>query len=116
MASATLNGSKQARLIIDTGASQTIISQKLAFDLGLYSTARTNPVLLHTAAGPIYANAVILDSIRIDSAEVRNSPAVIHDLSDLPFPVDGLLGLSFLGAFQVTLDTRRGELLLTVPQ
>ena len=48
--SATLNGSTQARLIIDTGASQTIISQRLALDLGLYSTAHTTQVLLHTAS------------------------------------------------------------------
>ena len=108
--SATLNGSTQARLIIDTGASQTIISQRLALDLGLYSTAHTTQVLLHTASGSVKANAVTLDSIRIGEAEIRNSQVLIHTLPDLPFAVDGLLGLSFLGAYQITLDTSRGEL------
>jgi len=108
--SATLNGSKQARLIVDTGASQTIISQRLALDLGLYSTAHTTHVLLHTASGSVRADAVILDSIRIGGAEIRNSQVLIHDLPDLPFTVDGLLGLSFLGAYQITLDTSRGQL------
>lgn len=108
--SATLNGSKQARLIVDTGASQTIISQRFAMDLGLYSTAHMTHVLLHTASGSVQADAVTMESIRIGGAEVRNSHVLIHDLPELPFAVDGLLGLSYLGAYQVTLDTSRGEL------
>ena len=79
-------------------------------DLGLYSTAHTTQVLLHTASGSVQADAVTMESIRIGGAEVRNSHVLIHDLPELPFAVDGLLGLSFLGAYQVTLDTSRGEL------
>ena len=107
---ATLNDSKQARLIVDTGASQTIISRRLATELGLASTAYATRVLLHTASGSVQVDAVILDAIRIGGAELRNSQVLIHDLPDLPFTVDGLLGLSFLGAYQITLDSSRGEL------
>jgi len=110
--SATLNGSRQARFIVDTGASQTVISRRIAFDLDLYARAPTTPVTLHTAAGTVQAEAVVLDSLRIADAEVRNSPVLIHDLPDLPLAVDGLLGLSFLSAYQVTLDAARGELRL----
>lgn len=110
--SATLNESRQARFIVDTGASQTIISQIIAFDLGLYSTAHPTQVMLHTAGGTVQADSVVLDSLRIAGAEVRNSQVLIHDLPDLPLAVDGLLGLSFLGAYQVTLDAARGELRL----
>lgn len=108
--SATLNGSTQARLIVDTGASQTIISRRLAVELGLSSTAYATHVLLHTASGSVQADAVILDSIRIGGTEQRHSQVLIHDLPDLPFTVDGLLGLSFLGTYQITLNTSRGEL------
>ncbi|HMX93119.1 MAG TPA: retropepsin-like aspartic protease [Nitrospira sp.] len=107
---ATLNDSKQARLIVDTGASQTIISRRLATELGLASTAYATRVLLHTASGSVQVDAVILNAIRIGGAELRNSQVLIHDLPDLPFTVDGLLGLSFLGAYQITLDSSRGEL------
>ena len=110
---ATLNDSKQARLIVDTGASQTIISRRLAAELGLSSTTYATRVLLHTASGSVQVDAVILDAIRIGEAELRKSQVLIHDLPDLPFTVDGLLGLSFLGAYQITLDTSRGELHLT---
>lgn len=114
--SATLNGSRQARLIVDTGASQTIISQRMALDLGLYPPAHNSQVLLHTAGGPVRADSVLLDSLRIADAEIRNSPVLIHDLPDLPLAVDGLLGLSFLGGYQVTLDIARGELFLKASQ
>ena len=107
---ATLNDSTQARLIVDTGASQTIISRRLAIELGLSSTAYATHVLLHTASGSVQVDAVILDAIRIGGAELRNSQVLIHDLPDLPFTVDGLLGLSFLEAYQITLDSSRGEL------
>ena len=109
----TLNDSKQARLIVDTGASQTIISRRLATELGLAWTTYATHVLLHTASGSVQVDAVILDAIRIGGAELRNSQVLIHDLPDLPFTVDGLLGLSFLGAYQITLDSSRGELHLT---
>lgn len=110
--SATLNGATPARLIVDTGASQTIISHRLALDLGIFSTAHTTPVVLHTASGVVQADAALLDSIQLGGTEVRNSHIVIHDLPDLPFAVDGLLGLSVLGAYQTTLDPSRGELRL----
>jgi clan AA aspartic protease (TIGR02281 family) len=114
--SATLNGSRQARLIVDTGASQTVISQRMALDLGLYAAAHNSHVLLHTAGGNVQADSVLLDSLRIAGAEMRNSQVLIHDLPDLPLAVDGLLGLSFLGAYQVTLDIARGELILKASQ
>ncbi len=107
---ATLNDTLQARLIVDTGSSQTIISRRLAMELGLSSTAHTTHVLLHTASGSVQVDAVILDAIRIGEAELKNSQVLIHDLPDLPFTVDGLLGLSFLATYQITLDTNRGEL------
>jgi Predicted aspartyl protease len=114
--SATLNGSRQARLIVDTGASQTVISQRMALDLGLYATAHNSHVLLHTAGGNVQADSVLLDSLRIAGAEMRNSQVLIHDLPDLPLAVDGLLGLSFLGAYQVTLNIAGGELILKASQ
>ena len=88
----------------------------MALDLGLYSTGHPARVSIHTAGGTVQADSVVLDSLRIAGAEVRNSHAFIHDLPDLPLAVDGLLGLSFLGAYQVTLDTTRGELVLRASQ
>jgi hypothetical protein len=45
-------------------------------------------------------------------AEVRDSVVVIHDLPDSPAGVEGLLGLSALRQFQVTLDPTKKVLSL----
>ena len=54
---ATLNDSKQARLIVDTGASQTIISRRLATELGLASTAYATHAYCCTASGLVQVDA-----------------------------------------------------------
>ena len=51
-----------------------------------------------------------VNSIRIAYAEVRNSLVAVYDMPDAPEGVEGLLGLTFLKQFQVTLDTAKGVL------
>lgn len=111
--STTVNGSRPTRLILDTGASHTILSPAVAIDLGLYGDPRGQLVTLRTAGGPVQAEIVPIESIQIAGAEVKDSLAAIYDLPDVPTGVDGLLGLTFLGHFQVTLDTAKGLLHLS---
>ena len=70
---------------------------------------------MHTVGGSVQADMVHVDSIRIAGAEVRNSLAAIHDLPDVPPDIDGLLGLSVLREFEVTLDIARSRLHLRLP-
>ncbi|MBK5282672.1 MAG: retroviral-like aspartic protease family protein [Nitrospiraceae bacterium] len=108
-----LNGMRTAHLIVDTGASHTILSQELVRDLALLpSDFRAGLVVLKTAGGSVDAQVVRIDSMKIATAEVRNSSAAVHTVPDFPAGVDGLLGLSFLHQFEVTLDTAKGELRL----
>ena len=111
-----INEARSARLILDTGASHTILSRAIARDLGLFSLRPVASVTMHTVGGSVQADMVQVDSIRIAGAEVRNSLAVIHDLPDTPPGIDGLLGLSVLREFEVTLDTARSRLHLGRPQ
>lgn len=111
-----VNESRSARLILDTGASHTILSRAIARDLGLFSLRPVASVTMHTVGGPVKADMVPIDSIRIAGAEVRNSIAAIHDLPDAPTDIEGLLGLSVLRQFEVTLDTARSRLYLGPPQ
>jgi clan AA aspartic protease (TIGR02281 family) len=108
--STQVNGSRDARLILDTGASHTILSHDVAGDLGLLSGRQTRFVTLKTAGGPVQAELVRVNSIRIADAEVRNSLVAVYDMPDAPEGVEGLLGLTFLKQFQVTLDTAKGVL------
>lgn len=111
-----INGTRSARLILDTGASHTILSHAIARDLGLFSLRPVASVTMHTVGGSVQADMVPVDSIRIAGADVRNSLVAIHDLPDAPPDIDGLLGLSVLREFEVTLDTARSRLHLGRPQ
>ena len=108
-----LNGARIANLILDTGASHTILSQELVRDLALMpSDFRPGMVMLKTAGGSVDAQIVRIDSMKIAAAEVRNTSAAVHTVPDFPAGIDGLLGLSFLHQFEFTLDTNRSELRL----
>lgn len=107
-----INETRPARLILDTGASHTILSRAIARDLGLWSQQPSTSVSMHTAGGMVQADLMQIDSIRIAGAEVRHSLAAIHDLPDAPPDIEGLLGLSVLRHFEVTLDASRNRLLL----
>jgi clan AA aspartic protease (TIGR02281 family) len=111
-----VNETRSARLILDTGASHTILSHAIARDLGLYARRAAASATMHTVGGSVQADMVQVDSIRIAGAEVRNSLAAIHDLPDAAPDIEGLLGLSVLRQFEVTLDTARSRLHLGLPQ
>ena len=107
-----LNGEQDARLIVDTGASHSIVSHRLAIELGLYSDSTMGTVTMNTVGGSVQAPLARIKSIRLAEAEVRDSVVVIYDLPDSPTGVEGLLGLSALRQFQVTLDPTRKVLSL----
>lgn len=107
---AYLNGRHSARLILDTGASHTILSHDLVKELGVVMDPANSLVTLNTAGGPVQAEMIKLGAIRIGEAEVQNLQVAVHDLPE-PLPgVDGLLGLTFLNQFLVTLDIQKNEL------
>lgn len=56
------------------------------------------------------ADIVRVATIAVGTAEVRNVPVAVHDFPDVPAGVDGLLGLTFLDKFLVTVDAQKGEL------
>ena len=105
-----LNQTRQARLILDTGATMTVLSNDVAIDLGLIADTNTRLTTVNTAGGPIQVNITKVSSIHAGTAQVKNVDVAIHDLPDSPVGIDGLLGMSFLNHFLVTLDTNQGEL------
>jgi len=109
----TLNNSGQSfRFLVDTGATYTALSTGTLLRLGLNDIfTRGAPLIeLQSANGPIYVQRFTLDAITVGDATINNVPVVV--LEDFG-RYDGLLGLSFLRHFDVSLDQQAGKLILT---
>jgi aspartyl protease family protein len=112
VASVVLNGDRNARFLVDTGSSVTVVAPALAEALGLRAETSQSTVELQTLAGLTVGPVATLTSLRLGSAELKDLAVVVHD----PGPaVDGILGNTFLSRYRVTLDADRRLLYLTQP-
>jgi clan AA aspartic protease (TIGR02281 family) len=110
---ATLNGYTPLRLIIDTGASLTIIKTdalraSLADDLSRYPTHMFN-----TANGYVQAPVLNVDSLAIGEFQVTNLAVGGLDLQGQS-DVDGLLGMNFLEHYRFFIDQQNNLLRLAL--
>ncbi len=104
---AKINGKLSGRFVVDTGATFVALGPKFAKKLGLsYETWPS--VEMHTAAGKRKARSGILDEVEIEGVRASRIEVVVCE--EEVGPIDGLLGLSFLGRFLVNLDTAKGRL------
>jgi len=104
-----LNGSITANLMVDTGATMVVLSDRIGKRLGVHSNSNLPKIGMNTAGGKVEAPLFVLDSVKMGSAEVFNVETTTN-----PFmgEMDGLLGMSFLGEFKVEMDRQSGELTL----
>lgn len=107
-----INGSgRPFRFVLDTGASYTAVSLRAALELGINAMFTGTPAVeLETANGRVFADVVNLASVAVGDARAGNVDAVILETMR---GVDGLLGQSFLGRFDVQIRAGEGELLLS---
>jgi hypothetical protein len=106
--SVTFNQTISGNLMLDTGASNTVISRRLANLLALRVTGKR---VFHTAGGLISVMLAPLQSLKVGEAEVNNLTVAVHDFSPNP-ELEGLLGMDFLSRYQVGLDSQRRVLVL----
>lgn len=106
---AVLNRTLSANLILDTGATSTVISRRLA---NLLSMRPTGTTMGQTVGGTITAPLARLASLKVGAAEVAELSVVVHDFTR-DARVDGLLGMDFLGQYRVGLDSQRHLLVLS---
>jgi clan AA aspartic protease (TIGR02281 family) len=105
-----LDGFLRTRLLVDTGATLTVISKDLARRLSL-NLDQAAVVPLQSASGRFLAPLKKLRAVEVGGAVVREVDVVVHDIGTKG--VNGLLGMSFLDQFQVTMDTAAGVMVLT---
>jgi len=100
---ARLNGGRSARLILDTGASATMISPRTLSALGV-DMSGARPAEVRGVTGTASARAVYIESIEVGAAKAGPLWVLAHDAGMLQG--DGLLGRDFLDRFKITIDTR----------
>lgn len=110
----SLNGVDGFPLLVDTGAEKILISRRVEARLGLAGVA---PLRFQTLAGvgrsgP--ARVVPLQSVRVGASTAASLEAIVFDLPPL-FRVDGVIGLSFLRRFRVTIEFDTRTLVLRPP-
>jgi predicted aspartyl protease len=98
-----------AYLILDTGATNTMVSRRIAHNLALNSVGYRKG---YTVGGPVTRPVARLQSLKVGETEVKNLLVSIHDFHPNP-QIEGLPGLDFFKNFHVSLDARKQLLILT---
>jgi clan AA aspartic protease (TIGR02281 family) len=102
------NGKVTEPLLVDTGASQTVISPKVALELGLEGGETVHAILAD--GKQVEGKLIILDSLAVGDSRVEKTPVVVLAA---PGPqAEGLLGMSFLKNFMFQLDLADKKLIL----
>ena len=100
-------------MVLDTGATATILPADILADLG-YDPG--NPGLprtrMITGSGVEYCPYLIVHSLIVGGEKVENAGVMCHDLPT-EAGIDGLLGLNFLKNFDLTIEYSSGSLLFT---
>ena len=104
-AEVTLNDSRSAWFMVDTGATLCVLSPELADSLGIRAASDARVVNLKTANGWTSGPLVWISSIRLGDAEAENVAAVI--LASAELREGGILGNTFLSRYVVTLDAEK---------
>jgi len=109
---ATINSKVQVSMLIDTGASFTVISRKVANEAGIVMRDDMPKIKVVLADGTEKeATRVTLKSLNVGGAKIDNVEATIID-NPVAKDIEGLLGMSFLKYFHVKIDSNEKCLVL----
>jgi predicted aspartyl protease len=97
-----LNGHGAYRFLLDTGATNTILSNRVADQLNI-PAGRAQTVL--TVGGSVAATKRRIDVIRIGNAQITQLPIIVADLKLMhTLHVDGIIGEDCLKQFKLSID------------
>ncbi|MEN8760820.1 MAG: TIGR02281 family clan AA aspartic protease [Thiogranum sp.] len=109
---ARINDRVTVRLLIDTGASMTVLRDDILVAAGLFKPARPSLQLFSTANGLVEGAVYRLDNLSIGDQNVANIEVAALGLASLQ-SADGLLGMNFLKHFKFFIDQNKPELRLS---
>jgi clan AA aspartic protease (TIGR02281 family) len=108
---ARLADGSSVRLLIDTGASMTILTPPILAGGGYKDTGQRR--IFSTANGRVTAPVYRLDALSVGDWQVSQIEVGVLELADSPH-IDGLLGMNFLRHFQFFIDQNQAVLRLSV--
>jgi len=98
----TINGSGPYRFLLDTGASNTILSANVADRLGIPKGASRT---LLTAGGNLAVTVRLVTSLNVGTAQLENVGIAVANFDLMKtLNVDGILGSDYLRRFKVSID------------
>jgi aspartyl protease family protein len=100
------------RMAVDTGARLTVITPRLARELGLRPDGAEPAVSVTGVFGDGSAVLLRVASVSILGAEVRNLRVLCHPLPS-KLKIEGIIGLNFLKHFKIVIDNETEILTLT---
>jgi clan AA aspartic protease (TIGR02281 family) len=103
---AMLNRRLTVPMLLDTGADFTVVTKQVARDLRLSSPDHLPKVEFKTAGGAVRFPIATLQSLRVGTAEAHDVDVAIDIDGHMPV---GLLGMTFLRHFKVTVDQQQGR-------
>ena len=109
--STIVNEATEAELVIDSGASYTIISTRLARALGINWQAGAPRYPINTAGGVVWVRLVTIGSLQAGGARAQRVEAAVADLPSFR-GADGLLGKSFLDRYSYTINSQSATMIL----
>ena len=112
-----VNGKGPLRFVIDTGASLTVLSDKVAQQLGIKPVARGGNARAIGGSGTFPIIYGVLDHIMIGESKIETVPIYIRTVFSSPDTpeserADGYIGLSVLSNFAVTIDYQNRQMTL----
>lgn len=108
---ALLNGSVIAHMQIDTGSEITVVSTRLANELGLLENV-VDAMELRTLGEDIRVPVARLEDLQIGNLRKRNALVAIADFRFEGDRLDGILGMDFLSDYDLLIDNTHQLLLL----
>lgn len=87
-----------SKMVLDTGATYTMISWEIAEHLGFKFGDKLKTVPINTASGEIRAPLMKMQEVSTLGISAKNIEVIVHNLPTSA-RVDGLLGLSFIKNF-----------------
>jgi clan AA aspartic protease (TIGR02281 family) len=109
---ALLNNKVNARLVLDTGAPNVLLSGHITKELGIKTQGLKTRTTAVAGVPDLRVVDAVLDTIKVEGVEAKDIDVALS-LEEIPrLDADGLLGMSFLKRFKFQIDSVNKKLIL----